>query len=425
MMPEGPAGSVNPTPRLIRQAIRSALLPEPFTMARYRCSPYMGCEHGCVYCDGRAEKYYVEGSFDRDIVYRKNLPELLRKELPRLREYGPLSISSGITDAYQPVEARLGITRACAGILQHYRIPVTVLTKSSLAERDIDLWRKVQDQSSFLLLMTITTLDEEIASVFEPGASSVASRLQTLERFKAAGCSVGVLAMPLMPGISDSEDDLRKLYSRLQQIGVDCIIPGGLTLRPGRQKKVFFESLNLYEGQSPHCSSRTGGQSPVGCELGEWYARLYGNELQSGSSIPEYRRMLAGRFRQMVEEFHCAPFIPHAVYRHHLNQADELYMLLHQMDEWYSRAGADTSRLQQSLASYTEWLLRQKKAMGSTRGSGPTHNMREMINGAVRDGTLQRVIGNGKLFGFLMEVMQEQRIFAPYAERIQGESLGR
>ncbi|AFG37306.1 DNA repair photolyase [Spirochaeta africana DSM 8902] len=393
----------------MRSALKSGLLPEFFTMARYRCSPYMGCGHGCSYCDGRAERYYVEGEFDRDIICRRNLPDLLHKELPRLREYGPISISSGITDAYQPIEAELGITRACAEILQHYQFPVTVLTKSSLIERDLAIWRRVNQQSSFLLIMTLTTLDEEVTAAFEPGAPTVAERLQTLQRFKDAGCSVGVLAMPLLPGLSDSDESLSRLYQRLQQIPVDFIVPGGLTLRPGRQKQLYLTRLDSWlacQGTRPH--SRR--------DLRPLYARLYENNLASGSPLPDYRRQLEQRFRHLHSEFQLAPFIPHSVYRQHLNRADELYILLHQLQEWYSGIGVDTSRLQAINHCYTAWISERKKALGTTRGSGPTHNMQALIDDALHTGELAGVIGNPRLFGFIREVCHDGRLFAPWLQ---------
>ena len=396
--------------RMVRTALKSGLLPEFFTMARYRCSPYMGCGHGCSYCDGRAERYYVEGQFDRDIVCRRNLPDLLQKELPRLREYGPISISSGITDAYQPIEAELGITRACAEVLQHYQFPVTVLTKSNLIERDLDLWSKVNQQSNFLLMMTITTLNEDVAAAFEPGAPTVEERLQTLQRFKEAGCSVGVLAMPLLPGVSDNAQPMHNLFERLQRIPVDFIVPGGLTLRPGRQKQVFLQQLSAWlQTDSSGCSENFSSG-----DLLTLYDRLYANQLASGNPMPAYRKQLEQRFRSLHRATRVAPFIPHRVYRRHLNTADELYILLHQMQDWYDRQGVETGRLADSCHRYTDWLIARKKKLGTTRGSGPTHNMRALIDEALDSGELSRVIGNPRLNRFLCEVCREGRVFAPW-----------
>ena len=99
--------------RTVKKAIRREQLADPFTISMYRFSPYHACEHGCSYCDGRAEKYYVDGVFDRDIIIRENEPELLELELPKLRERAPIGIGSGVTDVYQPVEVNERLMRRC------------------------------------------------------------------------------------------------------------------------------------------------------------------------------------------------------------------------------------------------------------------------------------------------------------------------
>lgn len=367
----------------------------------------MGCAHGCLYCDGRAEKYFVEGDFSRDIVFRENLPQLLQKELPRLREPGPISISSGITDAYQPIEAELGITRACAEILQYFRFPVTVLTKSCLVERDIDLWKRVHEQAGFLLLMTITTLDAELSSLIEPGAPSPEQRIACLQKFSEAGCHTGVLMMPLIPHLSDSFEKIDEMYRRLKAAGVSCIIPGGLTLRPGRQKNLFMRTL-----MHPLLAGRN-------ADLPGLYAELYSKELTSGNPDRKYRKKLGGIFSEMTNRHQIAPFIPHSVYRQTLNKADELFALLSQMDEWYQNEGKDTSRLQKSAESYRNWLLDSKKAMGSTRGAGASHDMDGLIREAEQNGSLKSVIRNDKLYAYLQKVLHHNEIFAPWLATAQ------
>ena len=140
----------------------------------------MACQHGCLYCDGRAEKYYVEGEFDRDIIIRSNLPEVLERELPKLREKGFVSIGSGVSDAYQPVEEQEKLMQKCAEILVQHPFPVTVLTKSALILRDIDLWTKVHERSGFMLVVSLAFADDELRSTFEPGAGTIEQRLTML-----------------------------------------------------------------------------------------------------------------------------------------------------------------------------------------------------------------------------------------------------
>ena len=101
---------------IVKKLIKKSHFPEAFA-GKYSFSPYMGCGHDCKYCDGRFEKYYFEGELHKDITVRTNTAELLAKELPKLREYGPICISSGISDAYQPLERQYGIMSDCASIM--------------------------------------------------------------------------------------------------------------------------------------------------------------------------------------------------------------------------------------------------------------------------------------------------------------------
>ncbi len=163
---------------------------------KYRFSPYMACGHSCIYCDGRYEKYHVEGDFDRDIVVRENAPELLEKEIAKLREPGPICLSSGISDAYQPVEKELKITRQCAEILSQHKHPVVIHTKSSLVLRDIDYWEEVHNKSAFTLMISLTMSSDNIRKKLEPGASSVTEKLEAIKKFRSRGMNAGILAMP-------------------------------------------------------------------------------------------------------------------------------------------------------------------------------------------------------------------------------------
>ena len=228
--------------------LRAAALPDNFTRSLYKIAPYKGCGHGCRYCDGRAERYYVEGDFECDIEIRRNIPQRLEAELPTLRERGIIAFGSGVTVPYQPLEATEGLMGRCAEILADspFPFPALVMTKSSLALRDLPLWEKVKDRAGFILLVSISSLDESIRRVMEPGASSFQARLDMLKAFKEAGCIVGILAMPLLPGISDNEASIRRLYTACVDIGTDFVLPGGLTLRPGRQKDFFLKSLGSY-----------------------------------------------------------------------------------------------------------------------------------------------------------------------------------
>lgn len=179
---------------------------------------------------------------------RDAIPNRLAAELSAVRELGIVSFGSGVTDPYQPLELGHDITGRCAELLAEAArpLPAQVMTKSSLALRDLPLWRRVNERASFILLVSLTSIDEALREVMEPGASSFASRPDTLRRFKEAGCATGVLAMPLLPGLSDGEESIRALYAACVDVGVDFVMPGELTLRPGRQKDFYLTALKAW-----------------------------------------------------------------------------------------------------------------------------------------------------------------------------------
>jgi DNA repair photolyase len=387
------ASDFTPHPRDVHAALRKSLLIDSFLCCRFSFSPYMACGHGCRYCDGRAERYWVEGDFERDIVVRQNLPQLLRRELPRLRERAPVGIGSGITDAYQPLERRQGLMRECAAILADHRFPVTVLTKSSLVCRDIDLWEKVNRGSSFILNMSIATLDETVRRRFEPGASPIAARLATLREFRNRGMSVGVMAMPLLPFISDGEQDIRALVSAMKEAGAAFVMAGGLTLRPGRQKDFFMTHL-----------------AEAYPSLIERYREIFAEERPSGACTRRYADGLAGRAAAAVRDAGVPFLLPHALYRERVPLYDELHLLLTHMAELYAARNVPVGGLKNAARRYSDWLLGKKRIFNRKRSMRQEELEEETRALFAADGA-RTLLENEKLAAFLRSVALERRVF--------------
>ena len=172
-------------------------------------NPYRGCEHGCVYCFARPTHAWLGLSpgldFETRIFHKPDAPEQLRRELAA-RDYRCAPLALGInTDAYQPSERKLGLTREIVRILVETRHPFSVVTKSALIERDIDLLASAAARRQFEAAVSITTLDARLARRMEPRAASPARRLQTIRALSAAGIPVTVLVAPLIPVLTDSE----------------------------------------------------------------------------------------------------------------------------------------------------------------------------------------------------------------------------
>lgn len=172
-------------------------------------NPYRGCEHGCIYCYARPNHGYVGLSpgldFETRLFAKTNAPELFRSEIGRTAyRCQPINIGS-VTDPYQPIERRFRITRQLLEVALTYRQPVTLITKGSLVERDMDLLAALSGQTLAAVTITVTTMDPELARKLEPRASAPWRRLETIRRLAGAGVAVGVSIGPIIPFINDHE----------------------------------------------------------------------------------------------------------------------------------------------------------------------------------------------------------------------------
>ena len=172
-------------------------------------NPYRGCEHGCAYCYARPTHEYLGYSagldFETKILVKEHAPELLRRELSALRWKPQVVALSGVTDAYQPLERRLRLTRRCIEVFEEFRNPITIITKSALVARDIDLFRKLAEHEAISVMLSVTTLNSDLQRVLEPRASSALERLRAIEKLSAAGIPTGVMVAPILPGLTEFE----------------------------------------------------------------------------------------------------------------------------------------------------------------------------------------------------------------------------
>jgi len=176
---------------------------------RVGCSPYRGCEHGCAYCFARPSHEYLGFSagleFESKIVVKERAADLLREELAK-KSWEPQTVAmSGITDVYQPIERRLGLTRQCMEVFAEFRNPVAIITKNHLVTRDIDLLGALAGCNAASVAISVTTLDGELAKKLEPRASSPPRRLAAIRELTAAGIPVSLLTAPIIPGLNDHE----------------------------------------------------------------------------------------------------------------------------------------------------------------------------------------------------------------------------
>jgi DNA repair photolyase len=195
------------TPEVTKRVITTNASPD-VGMER-TINPYKGCEHGCAYCFARPTHSYLGLSpgldFETKIFSKPDAPALLRKELARPGYVAKVIVMGANTDAYQPAEKKLRITRAILEVLAEFQHPVGILTKSALVLRDIDLLAPMAAEGLASVSLSITTLDRSLARAMEPRAAAPQRRVDALRGLSEGGVPTGVLAAPMIPGLNDHE----------------------------------------------------------------------------------------------------------------------------------------------------------------------------------------------------------------------------
>ena len=207
----------------------------------YGFNLYRGCQHRCIYCDSRSLCYGIE-NFDGDVLIKVNAIELLREELPRKRKKGIIGTGS-MNDPYMPLEEQTNLTRRALETIAAYGFGVHVVTKSELVLRDIDILQKISRVSAAVSL-TITTADDELSKIVEPGAPPSSSRFRAMKRLSEAGIETRLALMPALPFIEDSWDNVSAIIEQAHACGVQTVIPWfGMSMR-NRQRDYFYARLD-------------------------------------------------------------------------------------------------------------------------------------------------------------------------------------
>ena len=213
---------------------------------RWTINPYRGCSHSCTFCFARPTHEYLGFNagrdFEREIVVKVNAPERLRAELARPSWQGEHIALGTNTDPYQWVEGRYELMRGIWEALRDARNPCSVLTKSPLLLRDLDLFEELNDVTDFSAALSIPTLDPKAWRATEPRSPNPQARLDAVAKLTAAGISTGVLVAPLMPGINDSPEQVREVVRLATEAGATYITGLALHLRKG-VREVFMEYL--------------------------------------------------------------------------------------------------------------------------------------------------------------------------------------
>ena len=206
---------------------------------------YRGCRHGCIYCDSRSACYRMEHPFE-DIEVKQNALTLLEDALRRKRR--PCMIATGsMSDPYTPPEEELRYTRRALELILQYGFGITLLTKSSLVLRDLDLLQRINSQTKCVVQMTLTTWEESLCRILEPNVSTTTERFAALMKLKEAGIPTVVWLCPILPFLNDTAENINRLLDCCEQAGVRGIVQFGMgvTLRQGN-REYFYRQLDRH-----------------------------------------------------------------------------------------------------------------------------------------------------------------------------------
>lgn len=281
-------------------------------------NPYRGCEHGCSYCYARPYHEYLGFNagldFETKLMIKETAPELLEREMAR-RSWKPTVLAcSGVTDCYQPVERKLQITRKCIEVLRDFRNPVGIITKNALVRRDFDLLSDLASYEASAVMMSITSLDPELAGILEPRASRPQARLDAVREASEVGIPVGISVAPVIPGLNEHEipaileaaADHGAQFASFTVLrlpyGVKDIFSEWLDRHfPGKKETVLGRVRELRGGQlnSSQYGSRMTGEGPLARQISDLFNisadRVTLNRQRRSLSTASFRRRMPGQ----------------------------------------------------------------------------------------------------------------------------------
>ena len=253
---------------------------------------YRGCQHGCIYCDSRSKCYQFTHDFE-DIEVKQNAPELLGRALRSKRKRCMIGTGS-MSDPYMPLEQDVQLMRQCLELIDRHAFGATVITKSDLVLRDLDLYRSIHEQAKAVVQMTLTTYDEALCRILEPHVCTTGRRFEVLCRLRDNGIPTVVWLTPILPFLNDTRENLAGILKYCIQAGVKGIIcfGMGLTLRDGNREYFYQQTFgSAYVLESPNNDALMRLFHAV-CEK---YGIMHDNE-----QIFAYLQELPERYEQMT-----------------------------------------------------------------------------------------------------------------------------
>ncbi len=235
----------------------------------YNMNLYRGCSHGCIYCDSRSNCYHID-NFDVP-KGKENALILLENELSKKKDKGVIGIGS-MSDTYNPFEKEYEQTRGALKLISKYNFGVSIDTKSDMILRDIDLLKEINLKNNVIVKFTITTSSDELSKMIEPNVCVSSKRFQAIKILSDNGIFAGIMMNPVLPFITDSEENIKKIVKLAHESGAKFIHTYmGMTLREN-QRDYYFKKLDiLFPG------------------LKDKYIKYYGERYNC--VVPDYKRL--------------------------------------------------------------------------------------------------------------------------------------
>lgn len=214
--------------------------------AQYNMNIYRGCCHGCIYCDSRSNCYRVDNF--SEVRAKKNALEIIRNDLRRKVKTGVIG-TGAMSDPYNPFEKKLELTRKALELVNAYGFGIAIDTKSDLITRDIDILKDIKEHSPVIAKLTITSFDDNITKKIEPNVANSKARFLAIEKLAKEGIYSGVLMMPLLPYITDTEENVLQIVRKAKDVGARFVYGGmGLTMRDGQREYLYQKLDEHYPG---------------------------------------------------------------------------------------------------------------------------------------------------------------------------------
>ena len=284
---------------LVKSVLNKTKRHDSWFLSQYTINPFSACAFNCLFCYIRGSRYGTH--MEEKVSVKANLLPVLEKELKRRadkNEYGFIVVSSA-TDPYLQIEEKYELTRRVLELILKFRFPVHIITRSPLVLRDVDLLHQINANAILppefegrmnqkaIVSFSFSTIDEQIAKIFEPGAPSPLKRLEALRQIVSEGLLCGVSLMPLLPYITDKGEHLQQMYETFADAGAHYVLAASLTLfgtNAADSKPLFYAALNTHYP-----------------DLLEKYIRLFGE----GSEMPKYyTTALRKKTDSLAAEFH-------------------------------------------------------------------------------------------------------------------------